>query len=426
VNPRTRVLLLLSVERPRIEYSRIPPSRFEIVWHRLKWCRKHGIRTGPRSSKPLSRVRRSAARRVSAIATCSPTFGRIRFASALGRWACLPVIWMVLTASVAFVIAPALTADPAGASGAPPGALTASATAPKISHVVIVMEENKEWSTVWQYGPYERKLAETYVNYSNFYGIRFPSWTDYIAPTSGQSTTFQHVLPTKDTSLGHEIEDAGLSWQGLEENMPAACDPTTNWASEYDTEHNPFIWYADIAGSNGCDSSDVPFTLSGWDSLVAGNSIANYTWVTPDVIDDGHNASANATCPLAAHATGTQKLKNEVCHTDEWLEQFLAPLFKHPTLFDSTAVFILYDSGSKNLKEGFNQTAGGPNGGHVYAVLVNPLLGHAVATHNYTEYDLLTTSQYLLGLKFTLPKNDNPTPIGKLDWPVMYPWPAAG
>jgi hypothetical protein len=361
------------------------------------------------------------------IVTDLPTFRRIRFTTARGRWACIPVVWVFLTASLAFAIAPALAAGPEGVPAASPGSLAPSAaTLPTISHVVIVMNENKEWSTVWQDGPYERMLAETYVNYSNFYGVRFPSFTDYISPTSGQNTTLQHVLSSKDTSLGHEIQAAGLSWQALEENMPTACDPTTDWAAEYDTEHNPFIWYSDLAGAKGCDANDVPFTLSSWDSLVAGNSLADYTWVTPDVIDDGHNASANATCPLGAHASGAAKLKNEVCHTDEWLEQFLAPLFKNPTLFDSTAVFITYDSGSKNLKEGFNQTAGGPNGGHVYAVLVNPLLSHSDVKHNYTDFDLLTTSQYLLGLKFDLPKNDNPTPVGNLDWPVMAPWPAAG
>jgi hypothetical protein len=334
-------------------------------------------------------------------------------------WASVPILLVLVVASVTMGVVPALASSLRAPSVASQGSLSTD-SAPPISHVIVVMDENQEWSEVWQYGSYMKSLAQTYVNYSQFYGIRFPSWTDYIAPTSGQNTTFIHDLSVKDTSLASEIAGAGLSWQALEEGMPSACDPTTDWAASYDIDHNPFIWYKDLAGS-ACDANDVPFSLSSWDTQVADGDLASYTWVTPNVIDDGHNASNTASCPLATKPTGAEKLKNEVCNASAWIKKFLAPLFSHLSLFDSTAVFITYDSGSKNLKEGFNETKGGPDGGHVYAVLVNPLLSHHSVTKKYTEFDLLTTTQYLLGIGFTLPKNDNPA-----QWPVMYPWPASG
>jgi hypothetical protein len=69
------------------------------------------------------------------------------------------------------------------------------------------------------------------------------------------------------------------------------------------------------------------------------------------------------------------------------------------SFFNDSVFFITYDEGAFNSTLGANGTAGG---GHVYTVAVSPYACTGFQSHyNYSHFNLLTTTEWLLGLNRT-------------------------
>ncbi len=308
-----------------------------------------------------------------------------------------------------------LTFAPHSTSAPPSDALTTLADFPTtIQHVVVIMDENKEWSTVWEHGPYEVSLARTYANLSQFYAIRQASWPSYVGATSGD-TPPAGPTPINVQNLADLTTAHGETWAQWSESAVGTCDRTDNVAHLYDTAHVPFVWYDDVYGNSAeCNADVVPMTLTQMQTAFASGTLPNYLFITPNVYDDGHTYSRTCTPGVT-----NQPIAETEC-ADAWLQALLNPLIGNTPLFAHTAVFITYDQTQTSDNSG---SIVGASGGHVYASVVSPVVipGYS-ATTPYTDTNLLTTTEWLLGLPGGTLQNDNWTlhpPMEDLFYPAV-------
>ncbi|MFZ1024136.1 MAG: carboxypeptidase regulatory-like domain-containing protein [Thermoplasmata archaeon] len=241
-----------------------------------------------------------------------------------------------------------------------------------IRHVITIVLENANLATALQQGPFEEYLATHYGFASHYYAACHPSAPNYLAITSGdtlQCGTDAYQVHAQ-TNIADLVQAAGLTWGAYEESMPTPCYTTDS--GDYIAHHDPFVSYADIvANASRCDAHVLP--LSAWNSSVAAGAIPNYAFITPNVMDDGHDT--------------------DVAYADHWLRGWLGPLLNE-SLFRSSVFFIVYDE-SKTLNTGFQGFDGGP----VYLAAVGPdVIPNLTYAANVTDYNLLTTTEWLLGL----------------------------
>ncbi len=241
-----------------------------------------------------------------------------------------------------------------------------------IRHVIVIFLENQPGSLVLQNGTFERYLAEKYSFADRFHGISANSIADYMYATSGADSGSVISIPQL-------VDRAGETWAGYMESMPAPCDLQSSGL--YYIDHNPFIFYNYVTGNilPGYCAAHVQ-GLGGWNASVAAGTLPNYVFITPNMNDDAHNTS--------------------ISYADLWLHGFLSP-FLNSSLFASSVVFVTYDS---NASEGGIPANGN---GRVYFVAISPYahLGYT-SQITYNDFNLLTTTEWLLGLGHTN-HNDN-------------------
>jgi phosphatidylinositol-3-phosphatase len=254
----------------------------------------------------------------------------------------------------------------------------------QISHVIIVLMENEEYSSVIgnPSAPYQNGLASSYALAADYFGVAHPSLPNYLALISG--STFgvasdcqpaQCSQPSNVTTIATLLDSHHLSWREYAESMPTNCSQAVSSDDLYYPKHNPFVYFAAITGNNGtgstssyCDSHVV--SLSQFYTDLAAGDLPNYSFVTPNICDDAHSCSL---------ATG-----------DSWLSTFV-PKVIGSSSFATTALFITYDEGNTN------DTTGG--GGKVPCILVSPFAKPGyVSDVAYSHYSLLATVEAIFNL----------------------------
>jgi phosphatidylinositol-3-phosphatase len=262
---------------------------------------------------------------------------------------------------------PATDASPSDVVAVAPGLFISS-----IHHVVLVVLENAEASTVLKNGPYEESLSDNYSYAEYNYAICHPSAPNYLALTSGGTftqcgTDAYHTY--KGSNIGDLLAKKKETWASFSQSMPKACDTTNSYP--YAVKHNPLVFYSDIVkNKTRCDAHDL--TWASWTADVKAGTIPNFAFITPNLKNDGHD-------------TG-------VAFADKWLKGWLTPLLK-TSWAQHTVFLITYDEGSTNA--GYGQY----KGGHVYLVAVSPYCtAGTLVSVDSSHYGVLTTIEWLLGL----------------------------
>lgn len=243
-----------------------------------------------------------------------------------------------------------------------------------IRHVITVVLENAGYSTVLANGPFEKHLNAVYAHATHYYAVCHPSAPNYLAMTSGApwqcGSDGYKVYST--SNIADLVQNKGRTWASFDESMPTACDTTNSATGDYVVRHDPFVYYHDIVGNRARCTSHV-VSLSAFATDVSLGTVPNYAFITPNILDDGHN-------------TGVK-------YADTWLKGWLSPLLNN-TLFRTTVFFIVYDE-AVNDNSGYD----GLTGGHVYFTAVSPYTKTGAAfTSDASHYNLLTTTEWLLGL----------------------------
>lgn len=242
------------------------------------------------------------------------------------------------------------------------------------SHVVTIVLENEERSAVIgsAAAPYVNALAKRYGSMTASFAIGHPSLPNYLALTSGSTQGIESDCTDCGVSARNivdQLEAARISWKAYLEDVPSRCFLGATHGG-YAKKHNPFAYYADVAGSpRRCAR------LVGFDSLqrdLRAGGLPTYVWITPNLCDDGHD------CGVAA--------------SDRFLARTVPALLRE--LGPHGLLVLTWDEGSSD-----RGCCGGAAGGQIATVVAGPDVrrGARVATP-IDHYGVLGGIERALGL----------------------------
>jgi len=252
------------------------------------------------------------------------------------------------------------TASAAPAAAAQP---CTGAASPRVQHVVVILMENKDETSVIGSGqaPYLNQLARACAMAADYHGVAHPSLPNYLALTGGSTFGVTDDKPPSVHRLGGAsiFSQLGGDWRSYQESMAVPCQKYGK--GSYAPKHNPAAYYTRLTD---CAANDVP--------LPAHPTFdAAFTFVTPNLAHDMHNGS--------------------VAQGDAWLSTFVPTVLASPQYQAGTlALFITWDE-----NDGPNHAAGN----RVPCIAVAPSVRPStVLSARYDHYALLATWEELLGL----------------------------
>src|SRR4051794_10907795 len=325
----------------------------------------------------------------------------------------------------------------------------ADAALPPVKHVFVIVLENKDYNE--NFGPASQApyLAKTLTARGQllrqYYGTSHVSLGNYLTMISGQAPNpdtqgdcmagFKDVFPgvmgpdgqimgagcvypAAAKTIADQLDAKGLSWRAYMEDMgadpareKAACahpdigqnDPTQSATAndQYATRHNPFVYFHSIIDDQGrCDSHDVNLKELGPD-LASASSTPAFSFITPDLCSDGHDAS----CANAAQKGG-------LAGVDDFLKTWIPRIQGSPAYGEGSVIVITWDEGNSprpQSSEDCCQEQSGPNtpmpgvagpgGGRTGTVVLSQFTAPgSVNDTPYNHYSLLRSVEDLFGL----------------------------
>ena len=252
-----------------------------------------------------------------------------------------------------------LAAGCGGSAGATiPTKAPPSVRVPDFTHVVVVVFENKEVTSIAgsPEAPTFNALARRYARLTNYDAVAHPSLPNYLALVSGSThgiTSDCTDCIVRERSLADTLERAGKTWKTYAEGLPYPGFTGGSYG-RYAKKHDPFLYFQDVAASAARRRRVVPFPQLGSD-LGAGR-LPDFSLVVPDLCDDMHDCSV---------ATG-----------DSWLKEHVVPLLHSPALRGGV-VFVVFDEGTSD------QGGGGRIDGLVLGPTVRPGSRFSRPTNHY-------------------------------------------
>ncbi|MDQ1374844.1 MAG: hypothetical protein QOJ09_2182, partial [Actinomycetota bacterium] len=336
---------------------------------------------------------------------------------------------MVLCAATAVLALGALVATPAPASALP-----------AVKHVFVIVLENKNYDSSFGANSAAPYLAKDLVAkgqlLTQYYGTGHLSLDNYIAMVSGQAPNivtqsdcqiFQDFLPSTGPdangqftgqgcvypaavpTLMSQLAAKGLTWRGYMEDMAAPCthpvvnaQDTTQQASaqsQYAVRHNPFAYFHSVIDDDVACRARVRPVNDLTADLATEPTTANFTFITPDLCHDGHDA----TCADPSQKGG---LPGE----DEFLQQWVPAILASPAYQRDGLLVIAYDESESGAEACCNELAGpnspvpggpdnGPGGGRTGAVVISPFVQPGSVNNTpYNHYSLLRSIEDLFAL----------------------------
>ena len=187
---------------------------------------------------------------------------------------------------------------------------TGSAVPHRYDHIVIVIEENKNYGQVIGdrvAAPFINELADGGVNFSEFYAITHPSQPNYIHLFSGDNqgvaddlrpTTYPWTTP----NLGAALLAAGATFAGYSEDLPFIGDRDTIGVDVvidgvtyklYRRKHNPWANWQALEGQDPIPVNQLPFNTNlRWLDFPADyTQLPNIAFVIPNEQNDMHDGT---------------------------------------------------------------------------------------------------------------------------------------
>ncbi len=351
----------------------------------------------------------------------------------------------------------ATTRIAAGAPGAPQSARSAYKP-PPIKHVWVIQLENESYTSSFGDSKVDPYLAKTLrakgALLKNYYSIGHNSLDNYIAEISGQApdpstqadchtfTAFTAagpvdapysqlpgdgcVYPSSLETLGNQMTDAGLTWAAFMQDMgnnptrdnttetsqgpacghPVVGDPdpteTATATDQYATRHEGFMYFESVIGDQAfCDAHILSFQPLQKD-LRSISKTPNFSWVTPNLCNDGHDAHC-----ANGHVGGFPAI-------DKFLKLWVPRILASPAYKKNGLLVITFDEGSTSTTAACcGETSGtsashpnvaepggtGPGGGIVGALLISRFIKPGTLSKvDYNHYSLLRSIEDIFRL----------------------------
>ena len=168
----------------------------------------------------------------------------------------------------------------------------------KYDHIVIVMEENKNYDQIIgnNIAPYINSLRKEGANLTQMYAEEHASEGNYFWLFSGsnQGVGFNDVIPNsgnnmgypfKSHNLGEQLIKKGYSFKGYSEDLPEIGD-TVSRSGYYARKHVPWISFGNIPNGNKEENSvNLQFRQFPSDY----NKLPTVSFVIPNLIHDMHD-----------------------------------------------------------------------------------------------------------------------------------------
>ncbi len=220
---------------------------------------------------------------------------------------------------------------------------------PIYDHIVIVIEENKDWSEIIDNAdaPHINMMKDNGALFTKSFGLEHHSQGNYYWLFSGsnQDVGFNDKVPATcddeppfdctdnypfdGSNLGQQLIANNLSFKGYSENLPAigsTVDHTTEFIEAdgttrkvYARKHVPWISFSNVPNTEDADtSSNLRFANFPTDF----KHLPTVSFVIPDLQNDMHNIRKEDD-PTLSYCNG----KGSVCAGDTWLRDNLGDYY---------------------------------------------------------------------------------------------------
>ncbi|MGA9295693.1 MAG: alkaline phosphatase family protein [Ignavibacteriaceae bacterium] len=196
-------------------------------------------------------------------------------------------------------------------------------TVHKYDHIVIVLEENKNYEEVINNNnaPYINSLKKEGANLTQMYAEEHASEGNYFWLFSGsnQDVGYNDVIPNsvnnknypfKSGNLAEQLLKNGYSFKGYSEDLPAIGD-TILYSGHYARKHVPWISFGNIPNGNKEENSvNLQFKQFPNDF----NKLPTVVFIIPNLIHDMHDPQS----PDISVPNGDDWLKNNIDNYYQW------------------------------------------------------------------------------------------------------------
>lgn len=282
----------------------------------------------------------------------------------------LALVLLLLAVSCSHPASRHAATSPCGRGGEPPAT---------DEHVVWIWMENHSYDQVigTPEAPYLTRLARECGSATRWNAVGAPSLPNYLAMTSGTKHDVTDDLdpaahPLRTDNLFRQVRANGGTVRAYAESMPAPCALTTS--GRYAPRHNPITYYVGGEDRAACRTESRP--LTDLDADLASGTWPAFMTITPDLCHDMHDCGVH--------------------EGDAFLAALLPRLLGSATYAAGrTAVVVVWDESSPI-----------PN-----VVIAPTVPAGTVVTRASDHYDLLRTTEELLGITTYLGEADNATSL---------------
>ncbi len=251
----------------------------------------------------------------------------------------------ILLATLSLFLSLGLTMSPKGTSH------KQSIKLPVYSHIVIVIEENKDYDQIIGNpdAPYiNNVLRKEGANFTQMYAEEHFSEGNYFWLLSGndQGVGYLDITPTisnnknypfKTCNLGEQLIKKGYTFKGYSESLPAIGD-TVSRAGYYARKHVPWVSFANIPnGKTIASSSNLQFKQFPKDF----NQLPTVSIVVPNLINDMHNGRPS----------------KSIKDGDAWLKANLNDYYQWAKTHNSLLIITFDENSDKTHYWGFTDPA---------------------------------------------------------------------
>ena len=314
--------------------------------------------------------------------------------------------------------------------------LPADRQVPRYAHVVVIIDENKNYDQILNpaAAPEITALASSYGLATRFYAEVHPSEANYVALLGGDTfgihdddayycrqgstrplcdgaSVAGYANHTVDAHhLGDQLRAAGLDWKGYYESIPEpgtdaviASDPAFDNGSKktalYASKHSGFMNFTDVQADPKRASRIVGFDQLGRD--LDADRLPAFALVVPNQCNDMHGlhgAGVPADCDGSNEAALIRRgdaangaLVREIMASSAWRSSA------------NMAIVITFDEGSGKTREGCcGMTPGAASnfgGGHIPTLVMTNHGPHGLQDDTpYSHYSLLRTIEDAFGI----------------------------
>ena len=266
-------------------------------------------------------------------------------------------------------------------------------------HVFVIMMENTGYNSLIgnPNAPFINFAANTTGLATNYFGVSHPSQPNYIAATSGD---VNGVLNDNDITIDvpnivDQLEARGKTWKAYMQSYSLCTTPLDHSCGFqlYERKHNPFISYKDVQTNPARVANIVDFTQLATD--LAGNTVPDYVWISPDQCHDMHGRGATSADPC-----DFSQVQPLISTGDTFLLNTVNAIMTSKSWTGNSVIFIVWDESdfTGTGPFGFGDTSGccnaNPGGGHVVGLVISNFLRFARSSDRpFNHYSMLSTIQ---------------------------------